>query len=67
MSNPDYPEGVTERDIDRIGEPIPLTEEFYDKCNHENQSYLCEICCHEKISALESQLKTVTEEREKGE
>lgn len=28
MSNPNYPEGVTERDIDRIGEPLPLTEEL---------------------------------------
>lgn len=27
MSNPNYPEGVKKRDIDRIGEPMPLTEE----------------------------------------
>lgn len=27
MSDPNYPDGVTERDIDRIGEPFPLTEE----------------------------------------
>ena len=27
MSNPNYPEGVTEKDIDRICEPMPLTEE----------------------------------------
>ena len=28
---PEYPEGVNERDIDRIGEPFPLTEEEDDE------------------------------------
>lgn len=27
MSNPNYPDGVTEKDIDNIGRPFPLTEE----------------------------------------
>jgi len=30
MSDPNLPEGVTHRDIDRIGEPLPLTEEPED-------------------------------------
>lgn len=33
MSDPNYPEGVTEKDIDRIGEPFPLTEEESEKEN----------------------------------
>ena len=33
MSNPNYPEGVTERDIDRIGEPMggqPSLDNMYE-------------------------------------
>ena len=33
MSNPNYPEGVSERDIDRIGEPMMAESESYDIAN----------------------------------
>ena len=48
MGNPNYPEGVKEEDIDRIGQPFPLTEEH--EC-------LCDGSCIEKIGWLEEQLE----------
>lgn len=42
MSNPDYPEGVTERDIDRIGEPFPLTEEMVENEEEEGDENMSE-------------------------
>ena len=57
MSNPNYPEGVTDEDIDRIGEVNPLTcedeimceecgGEMYQKIVGDESANVCKDCRH---------------------
>ena len=50
MSDPNLPEGITQRDIDRIGEPSPLTtDEMKPKIRWKCPKCGAEFCAREFI------------------